>query len=288
MQQHGRFALQADRAAQPIGVPDPERGHGRRARRCPGRVVADAVAGLHPADAHHLCAQRDRRLARRRTARGCAIQINARTDRIERERSAAERCGAVRHVEQRRPSGQAPHRNPEALELRLGRAVAPVGRMKMRVAALEVRRVEQIGERLDLVPAHARASHPRVDLQVERAALRSASNPGVDARPVIEHRGQPVRVVGVEHLRSGRQEHEHRARDPGGPQLDAFFDGRHGVAPRIHGFQRPGNSDGSDPICVGLHHREEPRARDPSHRPRVLDHGAEVHLDPRPGLLPAD
>src|SRR2546430_5138197 len=52
--------------------------------------------------------------------------------RSQRERRAPEGRRAVRHVQNRRPARQACHRGLETLELRVGRAVAPVGRVKMR------------------------------------------------------------------------------------------------------------------------------------------------------------
>src|SRR2546425_5098494 len=78
----------------------------------------------------------------------------------------------------------------------------------MGVAAFEVRRVDQVRDWLDLIPTHARATHPGVDLQVEGAARRSPRDPGVDARPVAERRRQPMRPVGLEQVGPGRQEHE--------------------------------------------------------------------------------
>ena len=196
-------------------------------------------------------------------------------------------------MQQRRPARETSHCGVEALQLRLGRAVAPVRRVKMGVAAFEVRRVQQVRDWLDLVPAHARAAHPRVDLQVERAVPhppRPARDPGADARLVTERRRQPVRLVGIEQIGPGRHEHEYGPRDPRRPQISPLLDRRDAVPPRVDRLQSPGNGDGSHPVGIRFHHREEPCAGDPGHRAGVLDNGGEAHLDPRTGevLTPAD
>src|SRR5207245_10210816 len=74
----------------------------------------------------------------------------------------------------------------EPLELLLSRAVASIGRVELRVATLEGRRVGGGADLIDLVPAHARAPHPGVDLQVKGAL--PARRPLADRRRVAQHR----------------------------------------------------------------------------------------------------
>ena len=160
--------------------------------------------------------------------------------------------------------------------------------MELGVAALEVRRVRRVAHRVDLIPPHARASHPGVDLQVKGAL--AARGPLGDRPRVAKHWREPEAIELVEQPGLPRHEHDHGAGDPGRAQLGPFVDRRDPVAPGVDPFQGLRHGDGSHPVGVGLHHREEPRAGDPGHRAGVLDDGGEVHLDPRTGggLTPAD
>ena len=183
-------------------------------------------------------------------------------------------------MQQRRPALEARDGAEEALQLLVGRAVAVVGRVKLRVAALQQRRVERASERFDLVPAHSGAAHPGVDAQVEGPAFTPQAHPRPNRVGGLEHRREPVALVAIERLRTRRAEDQHRARDAGVPQLDTLGERGDAEAPRIHGVERPGDSDGSDPVRVGLHHGEEPCARGARHRPGIFHHGGEADFDP--------
>src|SRR2546427_11214277 len=67
----------------------------------------------------------------------------------------------------------------------------------------------------------------------------------------------------------------------------ALFDRRDPVPPGIERLEGLRHGDGSHPVGVSLHHREEPCAGDPCHRAGVLDDGGEVHLDPSALIAPA-
>src|SRR4029077_19665900 len=157
----------------------------------------------------------------------------------------------------------------------------------MGVAAFEVRRVDEVRDWLDLVPAHARATHPRVNLPVESAPPRAARDPAVDARSVTERRRQPVGLVGVEQIGSGRHEHEHRPRDPRRPQLGPLLDRRHAVSPWVDRLQGLGDGYGSHPVGIRSRPRREPCARHACDGTGIFDDRGEVHFDPGARVAPA-
>jgi len=125
-----------------------------------GGTVADALALPHGANAHHTRAHCNRRPAgrqpgagsRRRTNRSQGGSCPARTPCPEAPPRCSPRAGAA-------AGAPGVPRGLEALELRLAE---PSRRSpsEMGVTAFELRRVEQIRDRLDLVPTHARAAHP--------------------------------------------------------------------------------------------------------------------------------
>src|SRR5437660_1505977 len=79
-------------------------------------------------------------------------------------------------------------------------------------ARLEAWRVEGAPQRLDLVPAHARAAHPGIDLEVEGAL--AAGGPTGDRLRVAEHGGEAKLVELVEQCGLHRHEDDHGAGDP--------------------------------------------------------------------------
>ena len=107
----------------------------------------------------------------------------------------------------------------------------PVGRLEVRVASFERRRVERLAQLVDLVPAHAGAPHSRVDLDMERTV--ATRRPFENAAGVAERRGQLMAVVRIEQSRARRHEHEDGPRDAGRAQLRTFFDRGDAVAPGI-------------------------------------------------------
>src|SRR5881396_162638 len=101
----------------------------------------------------------------------------------------------------------------------------------MRVAPLERRRIHCCAELVDLIPAHTGASHPRIDLDMERTL--AARGPFEDAAGVAERRSQLMAVVLVEQSRARGHEDKDRPRDAGRAHLGTFFDLRDAVAPGI-------------------------------------------------------
>ena len=186
-----------------------------------------------------------------------------------------------------RPPRQPPHGQAEPLKLRFRGAVLALGRVKLGVATLEVRRVEQVRQGLHVVPAHAAPPHAGIDLEVERAAARPARDPGGDGALVPQRRREPLRAARVEQVGAGRREDEHRARDTGGAQLGALLDRGDAVAPGIERLERPRNGNGSHPVRVRLDDREEPRARHTRDGAGVFDDRGEVHFDPGARVAPA-
>jgi len=135
-----------------------------------------------------------------------AIQENARPYQIERELRPAQRGGAIGDMEHRGPPRQAFHRAEKPFELLLRRPIAAVGRVQMRVAAFQRRRVHRFAQLFDFVPPHAGPTHARVDLDME--GTLAARRPFENVARIAERRRQLVAVIRVEPLRSGGHEDE--------------------------------------------------------------------------------
>ncbi len=114
-------------------------------------------------------------------------------------------------------------------------------------------------------------------------APRPAGGPLCDRVGISENRCQLEALELVEQCRLPRHEYHHGARDPGGPQLGPLVHRRDAVAPGVERFEGPRHSDGSYPVGVRLHHREEPRAGDSCYGAGVLDYGSQVDVRPTHG-----
>src|ERR1043166_1513772 len=103
--------------------------------------------------------------------------------------------------------------------------------MKMRITTLERGRIQSFPQLVHLVPAHARAPHPRIDFDVKGTV--TARRPFEDTARIAERRGQLIPVVLIEPLCARGHEDENGTRDAGRTQFCAFFDRRDAVAPGI-------------------------------------------------------
>src|SRR5206468_12597362 len=78
---------------------------------------------------------------------------------------------------------------------------------------------------------------------------------------LFRSRRQPVFLIGVEQIGSGRHEHEHWPRDPRRPQLGALLERRDAVPPWLDRLQGLGDGDGSHPVGRSEEHTSELQSR---------------------------
>ena len=257
--------------------------------------VADRGAPRELAHLHQAALERHHRLQRKLGAsvrRLVAVGDQADANPIEARLRQIERRRAVRGMDARRVDAarrEALERGAELDDLVARELeVLGVGVGEMRVDAREPQsgeRGELADETIGLRLAHAGASHPRVDLDMEPERAPDPRRGGGIRAHDVQVRDRGVELVGdrlVDLAGQERRQHDDRAAAPRLPELDALVQRRHAEVGHALAFRRLRDLDGAMPVGVCLHDQQHfvPGPEMPPDRRQVGGEPVEIHLDP--------
>ena len=262
-----------------IGIPHRDRGDPPYTGGAPLRAVAHGVTLADRTELHDPGTDRGDGLRYQWAvhARRHAVQEDAGATQGPARRRAPLHRGSILGVNEWGPLGHLREGLVEARLLLVAAVVVEIRRVKVREDARRPRPLEQLAMLCDLIPAHPRTRHPRVDLQMP---ISPRARPRLDHCRITE-RGSEIGPTQCIDLRAeDRREHDDWSRDAAAAQLLALGARSDAEAPRRELLERERDMERTESVSVGLHHRQERHASSRRNRSSVAAQRSKVHLDP--------